>query len=471
MILLLVVQSAQAWNWWPLPMAEADTCRDTIRYRMEATAVTGTGQFAPFWLQTARNGEIAATAHSGNLTVGIEKEATRPNRWWDYDFAVTLSGQFAKQSRAYTNNCYAHVRLYIVDVTVGIHPLNFQHGDELLSGGGLLFSTNARPMPRVSIGIDRWTAVPGLYGYLEIKGGISQMMQWDNRYIQRGYVHHKYIGARLGGKLPVRLSYQFHHAAQWGGYSPVYGDLGNDMHALWNAFKAGSGGTMANDQLNAQGNHLGEQQLALEVEVNDWTATAYWHHIFEDGPIRFIGFGMNNRDGLWGINIRQKRWPFIESVSYELLHTTDQSGPYHDRDGFIYGGSDNYYCNGIYLNGWSYFGRTLGNAFITSPVYSGTYGTTNNRVWAHLVGARGNIFGYRYRVLCSYAKNYGQYYTNPGSQLLSTNTAWLLEVSKHVEKAWGLDFSVSLAGDAGSQFGNTFGVMLSVKKIGILYQK
>ena len=54
--------------------------------------------------------------------------------------------------------------------------------------------------------------------------------------------------------------------------------------------------------------------------------------------------------------------------------------------------------------------------------------------------------------------------------LLSTNTATLLEVTKHVEKAWELDFGISLAGDFGSQFGNQFGAMLTIRKQGIIAQ-
>lgn len=469
-------------------MAEADTLHDSIRYVMQIGAVSSSGQYAPYWMQTGRNGAIAASPHSGNMTIGIVKEATRPNRWWDYDFGVTVSGRLHSRltmtpdrsleriASAYTNSLYAHVRLYIVDITAGVKPLTYQNGDERLTSGSLLFSSNAAPMPRVSIGIDRWTAFPGLYGYLEIKGGISHLWQADDVYITRGYVHHKYIGGRVGGRLPVKLSYQFHHAAQWGGYSPIYGDLGNDMHAFLTAFKAGAGGSMANDQLNAQGNHIGEQQLALEIDVHDWHVTAYWHSLFEDGPIRFIGAQMNNRDGLWGLNIQQSRWPYIQSVTYELVHTTDQSGPFHDRDGFIYGGADNYYRNSIYRNGWNYHYRTIGNPFITSPIYNtnGELMSTNTRVMAHYVGIRGDIFGYRYRAVCSTVKNYGQYNSVIGhghKTPISHNTGWMLEVEKHVEKAWGLDFGVTIGGDIGNQFGNTFGAMVVITKTGILYSK
>ena len=86
---------------------------------------------------------------------------------------------------------------------------------------------------------------------------------------------------------------------------------------------------------------------------------------------------------------------------------------------------------------------------------------------AHHLGIRGDIAGYRYRTLVSYAKNYGRY--RDGDALKSTNTAILLEVNKHVPQWWDLDFSLSLGADLGTQFGNSYGVMFSVVKRGIIW--
>ena len=469
-----------AWNWWPVAVDHTASFKgDSLYYSLQLTGVAGHGQYAPFWLQTNRQGDIAPTPFSGNLRVGILKPASQPHRWFDYDFALSLTQRWRNLSDAinptvnrtaagYFNLAYAHARLYIVDITLGIQPEQYGCPDNDLTTGGLLYSYNAHPMPCVRIGIEQWTPFPGLYGYVEVKGGISHQWQADNAYVENGYVHHKWIGGRIGGKLPVNLSYEFHHVAQWGGYSPVYGDLGNDWHAFLNAFLVRSGGSMANDQLNAQGNHVGSQILTLDVKGVGWKVSAYWQNIFEDGPIKFIGFGMNVPDGLWGINITQTHWRYISGFTYEFLQTTDQSGPFHDRDGLVYGGADHYYQNGIYRNGWNYFYRTLGNPFLTSPVYNadGTIYTHNSMVQAHFAGIKGDIYGFRYRLMGSYVRNYGN--NNRTPQLQSTNTALLLEVQKHVEKAWGLDFALSLAADIGNQFGNQFGAMLTIRKQGLI---
>ena len=451
-----------AWNWWPLPMAEPDTCRDSLLYVGAVRAISSSGTMSPSLMWHNTNGEISQMPHSATISAGIIKPATRHSRWFDYDFGVVLSGRFGggygmpNDITGFFNELYAHTRLYIVDITAGIKPQYWGAGDAELSSGSLLFSNNAHPLPRISIGLDRWTAFPGLFGYVEVKGGLTHAWAGDKSEVVSGtLIHHKHIGGRLGGKLPVNISYEFHHAAQWGGYSTVYGDLGNDLHAFKAAFLARSGGTMANDQINAQGNHIAFQQLALDVKGEGWKVSAYWQVIQEDGPIRIIGATMNNKDGLWGVSATQSRWPFIEGVTYEFLNTTDQSGPFHDKDGIVYGGADNYYHNGIYRQGWSYFGRILGSPLLSAG---------NSRVMAHHAGIRGDIYGFKYRVMVNHAENYGRY----NAPLRSNNTAVLLEVRRHVKEALGLDFGFGIAGDFGSQYGNVFGAMISVSKRGII---
>lgn len=452
-------------------MDSADLCQDTIQYGGKIEAVAASGNYAPFWFQSNHFGSISAQPYSGNLSLYVGKELTRPNRWYDYSFGVEAIGQVdTRQISAFLQRFYAHVRLYVIDVTVGIKPQIYGNQDEELSSGGLLFSQNSRSMPRVTIGIDNYTPFPFTFGYLEVKGGITHGWFTDNVYVDHAFLHHKFVGARIGGKLPVNISYEFHHAAQWGGNSPVYGELGQGCSDFWNVFFARSGGSMSNDRINAYGNHIGSQNLGIDVKWRNWKISAYWQNIFEDGPIDMMWKSMNWSDGLWGLSVHQSQFPYVNGLVYEFINTTDQSGPFHDKDGLVFGGNDSYFTNSIYRNGWNYFYRTIGTPFITSPVYNtdGSIATLNNRVTAHHIGIKGDVFGYRYRTLVSFVKNYGRYGDNEAA--FTTNTALLLEVSKHFEKAWGLDFSLSFGADIGNQFGNSFGAMFSITKRGIIWK-
>ena len=465
MILLLAFATqASAWDWWPLPMAAPDTCRDSLFYVGEIYAHASSGAQTPSLLWRNTHGNISLQPYAGTISAGVIKPATRPNRWFDYDFGIVLNGRFGggqpgsgqTDITGYCSELYAHARLYIVDITAGIHPISFCPGDKELSVGGLLFSDNAHPIPRISVGFERWTPIPGLFGYAEVKGGMSHGWLTDNAEGIKGtMLHHKYIGGRIGGKLPVNISYEFHHAAQWGGYSTKQGDLGNDWNSFKHIFLAKQGGSTKSDQLNAQGNHILSQTLCLTAKGDRWHLDIYWQDIQEDGRPRFLGKGQNSEDGLWGISAVQQHWPFIQGVTMEFFNTTDQSGPWHDRDGFVFGGADGYYQNSSYPQGWTYYGRIIGLPVCTP---------NNSRVMGGNVGVKGDIYGFRYRFQCTHAYNLGTY----SQRAESANTAVLLEVKKIVPQAWNMEFGLSLAGDFGTQYGNTFGAMITIRKQGLI---
>ena len=214
-----------------------------MQYNIGVSALASSGRFAPFWLQSNMNGDISSSPFSGNVSAGIYKQAVHNERWWDYDFAVQLTGRvqsripgsaFDMQQRmttGYFNQLYAHLRLYIFDITAGIKPMIYEMQDTALSMGSMVFSGNSQPLPRLTIGIDRYAPVPGCYGYFELKGGLTHAWLADNVYMRGSYIHHKWLALRLGGRLPVNISYELHHAAQWGGISPVYGDIGSDWQS------------------------------------------------------------------------------------------------------------------------------------------------------------------------------------------------------------------------------------------------
>ena len=463
----IVAIPLRAWRAWPLPMDSVDNCRDTLSYFGEFAGVASSGRFAPFWLSANTDGVVSVAPYGAYLRVGMDKEAVRSARWWDYSYGIDLLGGVDIDGfRGQVVKLYAHARLWCFDVTVGVKPFDVGNQDYELSAGGFLFSRNAPSMPRVSVGIDKYTAFPFTYGYMEIKGGITQGWFVDDMGVGGCMLHHKYLGVRFGGGLPVKVNYEFHHAAQWGGVSPVYGELGSSFGDWWTAFKASSGGVMANDQINAMGNHMVSQMLGLEVKQKGWSVNVYWQSLYEDPPIRVMWRAKNAFDGLWGMAIKQNNWVFIQSLTYEFFATTDQAGPVHDFDGIILGGKDNYFNNIIYLQGWSYFGRTIGNPFITSPIYGSSITTENNRTFTHHIAVKGDILGFNYLVRYSHSSNFGTY----DLPVRSYNNSIYCSVQKLVPQAWNLNFGIAVGGDFGMQFGNSFGAMLTISRRGLIWK-
>lgn len=491
---------------WPLPMDSVDTGVDSIGYCVSLSATASSGKNAPFWLYSNRNGKFSPAPYGGTLSLSIGKPALRDARWWDYSFAVSISGgadglktfdsiaeinpslislinpsgynynsRLSTALRYSIDECYAHVRLWCFDISAGFKRPEYGNNRNIwldnecsLSAGSMLWSDNAAPLPIISIGIDKYTSIPFTYGYAEIKGALVHGWFYDGVGPKNTLLHYKFIAGRIGGKLPVNINYEFHHAAQWGGKSDVYGDLGSTIKDWWLVFGAHEGGVNANEKNNALGNHVGSQNIGVELKLKHWHVNAYWQTLFEDGPVFAPWKALNRYDGLWGVQISQNKWRFISAIMYEFLNTTDQSGPTHDIDGVVFGGGDSYFTNSIYTQGWTNKGYVIGVPFIVSPIITDSQKVLYNRTMTHHLSITGDIFGFNYLLRYANSKYYRRELYSSGVK--ATNNSILLSVQKMVPQAWNLNFSLSLAADWGDVYGNTFGAMVTISRSGLIYK-
>jgi hypothetical protein len=443
---------------------------DSIEYDITVSGLTSTGKFAPFWLQSNQYGKISSSPSSANFLIGINKEFGNQKRVFDYGFRANALVQTDKtKSTLYFHELYAKVRLLVFDLIAGTREEQFGNQDSTLSSGGFLFSQNARPIPKITIGIEHFTPVPFTKGYLEIKAALSNGWFDNNTYIQNELLHHKYAYIKVGGKLPVHFQYGLDHTVLWGGNIKGQGQQPTGFSDFLAIFFARGGGKSASagEQINALGDHRISQSMKLDADLSNFKISGYWQNFSEDGPVRFMTNSMNIPDGLWGISLRNATFPFIKGIAYEYLNTTDQSGPYLEKDGIIYGGNDSYFTNYIYNTGWNNYSRTIGTPFITSPIYNknGVQYTLNNRVLVHHFGIEGDVSGYKYKALTSFSKNYGTY----SSPLNIQNTSALLEVNKQFHKLYDLEIGCSVGADFGKLFGNSVGMLVSIKKRGNLF--
>lgn len=450
-----------------------DAQQDTIKYELSDSRLLSTGKYAPFWMQSRNYGTVSASPQSSNLMVGISKELTAKKRLFDYGFkAEALIRIDNTKTDVYFHELYAQTRFWVLDFVAGTREEQFGVQDPNLSCGGFIFSQNARPMPKITIGIEHFVPVPLTNGFVEIKGALAHGWFTDNIYAKGELLHHKYAYLKLGGKLPVHFQYGLDHVAEWSGTTPGFGQQPTDFQDFISVFLGGRGGKDAtlNDQLNVLGNHIISQSIRLDIDISDFKIGTYWQNISEDGPIRIIGNTMNTPDGLWGLSIRNNKLQFVKGILFEYFNSTDQSGPFHDKDGIVYGGTDDYFRNGIYLSGWNYYSRTIGTPLITSPLYNsnGSLQTMNSRVQAFHFGIDGDISNYQYRLISTYSKNYGTY-GNKYPQM-AENTSLLLEVNKQFPGLSKLEIACSVGADFGKQYGNALGFQLSFRKRGDLFK-
>lgn len=427
------------------------------------------GRHAPFWLISNREGRFLPEQHAAGLSLSL---FSRPDTSTNlrYGYGLELFGRFSDNSNAHIHQAYAFIQWKeLLQFRVGRWADVVGSREPGLSSGSIIWTANARPMTQLEIRTPDYIDIPLTFGYLEVKGRMSHGWFEQERYVEGVWMHHKNIYFRLGGKLPVNLSYGFNHYAQWAGQSPDFNlPFASDLDAFYRIFfnRAADEGDPATPPgwgSNKYGNTLGSRSYGIDIEFGSTETGLYMQDIFDDGS------GLKRRnfpDGLWGSYFRltgEKR--LLQAVVYEFLYTKHQSGPTHnDPDGNVVGGNDNYFNHGYYQSGWTLHGFTIGTPLLTSPIFNdpANHRLVNTRVLAHHVGFEG-WFSDRtsYRSLITYSRNYGMHHRpfEPPIDQLSL----MLELIRRLP-AHGIELGVTLAADAGRMYGDNLGVMISVIK-------
>ena len=177
-------------------------------------------------------------------------------------------------------------------------------------------------------------------------------------------------------------------------------------------------------------------------------------------------FRYDMKDALVGIDVKFKKFPYVNQAVVEYMNTRYQCGPiYHDHTRSVQthiSGRDNYY-NHLSLPGWQHWGQVIGNPLFTSPIYNedGYIGVRNNRFNAwHFALAGDPVKGLHYRMKLTWEKGYGTYddpYLYP-----KENTSIFVETSYRFPKT---RFTCTLAfgSDSGELLGDNTGVQMTVK--------
>lgn len=449
-------------------------------YSLETGASFSTGKQTPFWLLSNQYGLLTPNKFNGWLKADLHTQLSKKNI--DYDYRLELLNRYSNKNELYVNQAYARLKLYFINIQAGSMEETFGNQDSSLSSGGLLWSGNARPMPKISIMVPNYTKIPFTFGLLEFKGGISHGWFGEEPFVNKAWLHHKFGYIQLGGKLPVHIHYGIHHFAQWGGKTVNGGQLPDTWDDFKKVFfaKSGGNGSPESDSLNALGNHIGSRNFGIDIDLRKVEMGLYWQTIFEDGSGKAY---RNIKDGLWGFDLHTKdKNRLVSGFVYEFINTTDQSGsipevwilngveytyPIEGGEYYQTGGNDNYFNNGIYQFGWTYKNMTLGTPFITSPVIpiegQGIY-LKNNKVTGHHFGIEGIFKDIMYKFFYTYYLNFG---SNNGSYNPNKpQNSILLQTFLSNKLPWGIDVSAKIGIDIGRMYGNNLGIQVSLIKKG-----
>jgi hypothetical protein len=458
-------------------------------FSIETFGSAATGKYTPFWIVGNRYGTVPLDAGNGYLRVGTShKQSTKNNIRWGAGLDVIASTP--RYRNVYIQQLYAEIGYKWLSLTIGSKENYTSLWDKDLSSGDMVLSANARPIPEINIYIPQFTTVPGTKGVLQFKGNFAAGRSFDTDYLrqrQNGkyhYIenvlwHHKSLHLRLldpRNNFPLTATVGVRHYAQWGGVStnPNEGVQPHSSKDFIRIIMGRSGGADASlsSQINVLGNHYGSYDLELGYLTSRFDIHLYKQHFFDD----MSGIELSNLpDGLYGIQVDISGFPLINKVVFEYLYTKNQSGPAHYIlfDHSIYpgygGGSDDYYNNGEYTTGASYFNRSLGSSLITSPEYNKdrSVGFKNNRIQAWHIGMNGYLSRrVAWRLLLTDAEGWG---TMSYPFLKKTNDfSCAAKISYCHPRLDGWFFSGEIGSDLGTIYGDNLGFAISISKTGTL---
>ncbi len=482
-------------------------------YAFSLAGNAGGGTFAPHYHSANRHG-LVTHGKSGYLRASLSKDMEL-NRRFSYEFGADVVGRLSSKSpiisyatgveqtcyptvsSVFIQQLYAGVKYRSLFLSAGMRELTDDVVNHELSSGGMVWSGNARPIPQVSVGFVDFVDIPLTRGWAQIKGEISYGKFIDNNYLENHYnyynqyvttgtlYHHKSIFFRSNPQKPFVVTIGAELATQFGGTHHGY-DEGIRVDSLTSISPtrfvdflrvlipmSGDGQSSKGDQAYYFGNTVGQWNLSAEYNFkNGSSVRGYFEWYFDDAS----GMGKQNGwDGLWGLEYQSGGKDYLSGLVLEYLDMTDQSGPiawdpayFNDPEITEAGiGFDNYYNNYFY-NGWAHFGMANGTAMAKSPLYNtdGYLKFKHNRIRTVHLGVQGYIAPeWKYRLLASYRQSWGTYDLPTATPLQVTSG--MIECVYAPIKLPGWDFSLSLAGDTGSLYRDTWGVSIGIRKSGV----
>ena len=477
-----------------MPAVGAEQKEDGLRYEGEIGATFSTGDHAPFWMVNDQYGFSSLKRNNAWLRAGIfhDMDTTRRFTWGagvDFGVAVNFQRVFIPQQ------IYGEVKYRCLNAMLGQKEMRDDIIDSELSSGGMTVSGNARPIPQLRLGIFDYADVWGCKGWFAVKGYIGYGMFTDSKWIERyatpqmSYttdvlyctraIYFKFGDRRqfpLVGEIGMRMDSQFggtqYSAENAEGLRRAYQNPTDFKAWIKGLIPLGGGSdTTPGEQLNVQGNFLGNWTFALGwYDPSGWSVKAYYQHFFEDHSMMTFDYAW--KDGFWGVQGILPRNPFLTEAVVEFLYSKDQGGPvYFDHTPDLdiqVSGRDWYYNNYIYTS-WSNYGMGIGNPLIISPLYNSPRNLffQHTRVEAFNMGLRGNPSKrIDWTLRLSNIRSWGTYDTP--TDKVRNDFSLLAKVNWHPERFKGWNASLSVGWDSGNLIGNNFGIGISISKTGFI---
>lgn len=463
--------------------------------QLEGGWVGTTGGAIPFWLRANQYGSVPLAGSTATLRAGIVSEyrpvrvdsAANRHRKLDWGYGVDLvvnAGQTTQLllAQAYLKGRWGQFELY-AGRRRGIVGLV----DTTLTSGSYSQSDNALPIPKVQIGTRGFVALPFTKGLLAFHMFYNYgWFENADRKVINTRLHQKALYLQLGKPhWRIKLYGGLNHQVVWGGYSPyLANNVSNKgfLPADWRAYyyvvtalpyptTTVDPNVSSFDEGNRIGNHLGSLDLGVRIHLKAGRLLLYRQNPYDTGALVYL---TSLADGLNGISFRRQRPGkgrlTLDGMLLEWLYTKSQGGPL-----FIIGdpnnrGRVNYFNNSQYIDGWTYYNRTIGTPFLTpqtevSPRLPVGFVVANNRVSLWHLGLSGQVAGrMQWQVKLAYSQNFGTY--DVPYPTVANQFSGLLNVSMplRIPRLGSCHLIASAAIDQGQLLTNSSGLYIGLRQ-------
>lgn len=448
-------------------------------YQFDLSGFAASGERLPFWMTANKHG-LVPDGNGGMIFLGVFSDFTTKHKI-QFAYGVSASGSLSKaDDNVVLDQLYASGRWRNLRLDIGmIHPEEEYNGISSTNGNFVL-SGNSRAFPGYNLRSD-YMKIPGTKGVVSLKFNWADYMLVDDRYVEDTRAHNKSIFVKFIPHHRWEIIVGLEHWAQWAGDSPSEGKQPSSFKDYWRIVRAKSGGEGATrgDSLNALGNHLGREHLRVNYLADNYVLTFYHDIPWDDASGTDFRSFPDGTYSLYYGSFDREQW--VTDVIYEFYYTKYQSGSRHDRpatpeeiaeqdpdDPFygrrVIGGCDNYFNNGIYRSGWTYYRRTIGSPLMTASAGE-RLGIVNNRVIGHHVGVCGMAFRkVPYKAMLTYTINYGTY----GTKILEAprQLSGALNVEIPVKKL-PFRLEAGIYADYGSFLQDNIGLSIKISRQGI----
>ncbi len=483
---------------------------ELIEYEASVTASEASGNFAPFYISSLRQGTLTQRYNTLlGLRVRHEMDSTQRFSW---SYGVAAMGGFSSKlpydrfipdgetgGEWTTRDCrpasiwlqelYGSVKYRSLQLLVGMKERGSDWLDNELTSGDLMQSGNARPVPQVRGGFIDFQDIPLTNGWVQITGSIAYGKFFQDSWLRDHYNHYnshittgqlytyKDIFLRSNPQKPLSVMIGAQIAGLFGGTTTVYKNgrvssvthNGETLKDFWNMFipTEGSGDMFYEGQTLGSWNFMARYRFQSGHQLK-----GYFQWLWEDGS----SMGRCNKwDGLWGVEYDAPAPWWIDGAVVEYIDFRDMSGPIHWAPGLNAGttvtgeatGGDDYYNNYFY-NSYANLGMAMGTPMAMSPIYN-TDGYPQfllNRFHGFHVGVKGRLAkGLRYRVKAGYRRAFGTPLLPLPKPVHSTMA--LIEGVYSLPEVPGLDITAQIGLDRGEMPGNSFGALVCVRYSGL----